>query len=32
MSTEAKCNGNEKKKKGVRKAKALYPVKSNIKT
>ena len=31
MSTERKCNGNEKKKM-VRKTKTLYPVKNNIKT
>ena len=34
MSTETKCNGNEKKKIFflVRKTKTLYPVKNNIKT
>ena len=34
MSTETKCNGNEKKKTFllVRKTKTLYPVKNNIKT
>ena len=33
MSTETKCNGNEKKKKNkTKKTKTLYPVKNNIKT
>ena len=34
MSTETKCNGNEKKKNFVfgKKNKTLYPVKNNIKT